>query len=519
MKKKEIKPQINYPPQNIPYRDINKAFRFGFVIPGKGIKIEQDTNGVLFISSESGMDVSDIVAGDNIELTRTDDGKIVVSAINSITNIADGQNVSVDIDPETGTAIINTIVDGTTDEHFQGIFDTPRDLMDYDTDPEQGDYGLIKKVTYSDGGEQVWNGEYKYCFWIDGTWTVVDQMLTFSSDTELLKQFYSVGGGSPVIYLHTVAKTGDFNDLDNKPIVATPEVAVEGSTVTATCETEGAEIHYTTDGSMPHAGSTLYSGPITVSAQSSFRFVAIKNGMINSEEAVAYVDYELQQPVIDLDFQTGEISMTNPNQSGDIYYTTDGTTPTSSSNLYTGPFEITTQTRIKAIVINTNDNHESAVAENFYRKLYLDHRNTGGNSIIGTAIYYIEAKPTGEVHYTDNGDTPDYESPVLADILNFEYYGGVKNIKTRAFAPGYIPSDIDSYSVGAEKPVEPPIYYNPDTNKVSLIDYIGGDGTYGYIDGLYGEYQAGETSEGKTPLTSYEESDSEPNEAVEGGDK
>ena len=36
------------------------------------------------------------------------------------------------------------------------------------------------------------------------------------------------------------------------------------------------------------------------------------------------------------------------------------------------------------------------------------------------------------------------------------------------------------------------------------------------IDNLYGEYQAGETSEGKTPLTSYTEGDTEPGEAVNG---
>lgn len=36
------------------------------------------------------------------------------------------------------------------------------------------------------------------------------------------------------------------------------------------------------------------------------------------------------------------------------------------------------------------------------------------------------------------------------------------------------------------------------------------------IDTLYGEYQAGETSEGKTPLTSYTESDAEPGEVVYG---
>ena len=36
------------------------------------------------------------------------------------------------------------------------------------------------------------------------------------------------------------------------------------------------------------------------------------------------------------------------------------------------------------------------------------------------------------------------------------------------------------------------------------------------IDGLYGEYQAGETDEGKTPLTSYTEGDKEPNDVVDG---
>ena len=36
------------------------------------------------------------------------------------------------------------------------------------------------------------------------------------------------------------------------------------------------------------------------------------------------------------------------------------------------------------------------------------------------------------------------------------------------------------------------------------------------IDGMYGEYQAGETDEGKTPLTSYTEGDTEPNDVFNG---
>ena len=39
------------------------------------------------------------------------------------------------------------------------------------------------------------------------------------------------------------------------------------------------------------------------------------------------------------------------------------------------------------------------------------------------------------------------------------------------------------------------------------------------IDGLYGDYQAGETAEGKTPLTSFTEGDAEPNDVVNGGTK
>ena len=40
-----------------------------------------------------------------------------------------------------------------------------------------------------------------------------------------------------------------------------------------------------------------------------------------------------------------------------------------------------------------------------------------------------------------------------------------------------------------------------------------------YIDALYGDFQAGETAEGKTPLTDYTEGDAEPSTAVCAEDK
>lgn len=72
---------------------------------------------------------------------------------------------------------------------------------------------------------------------------------------------------------------------DPTPIVATPVVTVVYNTVTATCATEGAEIFYTDDGSMPSVHSSKYTEPIEINSDTYFRFVAVKNGMINSEEA------------------------------------------------------------------------------------------------------------------------------------------------------------------------------------------------------------------------------------------
>lgn len=492
---KKIEQEKNRPASNIPYQGVNKPFRTLFIVPGPGVTIEQDANGVCYIAAEGGAGVADLEAGDNIVLTKKD-GKIIISAVDTATDIAAGQNITIDIDPETGTAVINSITGGATNEHYQGVFDTAEDLIAFDTDPEIGDYGMIKQITYSDGGETTWNGQYKYCFYINGQWTVVDQMLTFTDDVDLLQQFYSVGGSSPVIYLHKIALTGRFGDLLDVPIVATPKLTVEGTTLTATCDTEGAEIWYTTDGTMPHVNGNKYTGPITVTGATTFRFVGIKNGMINSLEATIGVDYQLQPPTIDLDWHDGTITMANPNQSGTIYYTTDGSTPTNASNAYTGPFVITERTRFKLAVIN--DSLTSNIVDQTYRKLNV----MGGVRNLNPATGKINVSPgkigndgnvpidNGILKYTQDGSNPTFLSDDFVNAVSLDNYGGIKTIKEKAFAEGYVPSEIRTSDFGAVKPVSPPVIFDAETNTVSLcntnVPASNGMAAHGLVDGLFG---------------------------------
>ena len=52
--------------------------------------------------------------------------------------------------------------------------------------------------------------------------------------------------------------------------------------VTISCATPGASIRYTSDGSTPTAASTLYASPITVSATTTLKAIALKPGLANS---------------------------------------------------------------------------------------------------------------------------------------------------------------------------------------------------------------------------------------------
>jgi hypothetical protein len=141
--------------------------------------------------------------------------------------------------------------------------------------------------------------------------------------------------------------------------------------VTVTDSTPNAQIFYTTDGSVPSTGSTLYTGPFTITSTQTIHAIATGSGLLAS--TVASETYTLVNQVPTPTFNPSPGNFTSSQSvainttwgGSTIYYTTDGSTPTTSSVKYTGPVSVSSTTTLKAMATAPNLTN-SAVASGLY---------------------------------------------------------------------------------------------------------------------------------------------------------
>lgn len=128
---------------------------------------------------------------------------------------------------------------------------------------------------------------------------------------------------------------------------------LNAQSVTISDSASGAVIYYTIDGTTPTASSTQYAGPITVNSSETINAIAIANS-INS--AIASATYTIGSsptfsPVAGTYATAQTVSITSTDWGATIYYTTDGTTPTTSSKQYTIPISVSSTETLKAIAV------------------------------------------------------------------------------------------------------------------------------------------------------------------------
>lgn len=256
--------------------------------------------------------------------------------------------------------------------------------------------------------------------------------LTIISDGDII--YYTTDGSEPIIGTSSMysepltllnattvkaiaVKSGYYkSQTASKSVekVATPVIQLEGlNEISVTTGTTGAQIYYTVDGTTPTASSTAYHNPVSLNASGiTFNAIAILDDHINSDMASANIVLNCGTPTIRRDGMTFIIDApTFPSQGTTVYYTTDGSTPTTSSSVYTGTavpfgeFGIT----VKAIAVAQGYNNSTVVS-----KVMLDRLDGDGTA---QSPYLIMSNSDFSMFVANaNLDGSDKHYKVTADI-------------------------------------------------------------------------------------------------------
>jgi beta-glucanase (GH16 family) len=149
-------------------------------------------------------------------------------------------------------------------------------------------------------------------------------------------------------------------------------------TVTVSDSTAGATIYYTTDGTAPTTSSTVYSAPLAVTASETVEAIATASGYSQSPVATAAYTITVAPPQAaapNVSTSTGDgaqngaviVTLSSTTAGATIYYTIDGSTPTTSSTQYLAPFLVASSSSVtlNAIATASGDTNSSVTTQTF----------------------------------------------------------------------------------------------------------------------------------------------------------
>ena len=194
--------------------------------------------------------------------------------------------------------------------------------------------------------------------------------------------------------------SSDVETLTVTKLASSPTISIASGTVTLSYTEEGT-IYYTTDGSTPDLNNVggdnptqQYSDPFSLIGEQKFTInaIATKTGYLHSDVATEVVDNRTSIPVPTISVDGNSVTITADDAGDVIYYTTDGSTPTTSTETHsTGSVTLNladgSEYTIKAIV--SNGSISSSVATET-----VDLRDLGYSG-----IYYIQNNANNGAYY------------------------------------------------------------------------------------------------------------------------
>ena len=268
-------------------------------------------------------------------------------------------------------------------------------------------------------------------------------------------------------------------------------------------------IYYTTDGSTPDDTDTKYTAAINVSSDLTIKAIAYDSVDNTSNVATFTYTFDSTAPVLQTPspdpasspFNTNinvTLTATDDNDpSPTIYYTIDGSTPTTSSTEFTAAFELTTDKTVKAIAVDQYGN-ESGVSTYNYVVDTIDPADPTSNVASGTynADQSVELSSsddhgTVEIYYTTDGSIPDDTDTKYTVAINVS---ADLTIKAIAYDAADNTSNVSTFTYVIDKTAPGEPVANPTTGLSNVAIPV----TLSSSDGTATIYY---TTDGSTPTS------------------
>jgi hypothetical protein len=188
-------------------------------------------------------------------------------------------------------------------------------------------------------------------------------------------------------------------------------------TVTISDSTTGSTIYYTTNGTTPTTSSTHYTSAITVPATETLEAIATKTGY--SQSAVGSAAYTINGPAATPTFNptagtyssAQTVTISDSTSGSTIYYTTNGTTPTTSSAVYSSAITVSVNETLKAIAMASGYTQSAVGSAAYAIEAATPTFSLAAGGYTGTQTVTISDATSGAtIYYTTNGTTPSSSS-------------------------------------------------------------------------------------------------------------
>ena len=193
--------------------------------------------------------------------------------------------------------------------------------------------------------------------------------------------------------------------------------------LTLSCATTGADIYYTTDGSIPttsSSSSTKYTAAFEISATTTVKAIAVKNGVASNVAEATYTHYAVKLPTFVTAspvYYNDKVTVSCETDEADIYYTlttdeSEPADPTSTSTAYPdGGITIAANTvKIKVIAMKGSDYSPVASATYTLKNPEAPTATPGAGVVEPGTTVTLSSHAGTSIYYTTNGDTPNNTS-------------------------------------------------------------------------------------------------------------